>query len=159
MPQAQTLSSVQAVLRREGKLVLAMVGLPARGKTFMARRLKRHLSWMGYRIEIYNVGNYRRKYLGANQPHDFFDPSNVEGERKRNEMARIAFSEMVDALKEETIDIGACRRVSARRVPCVCVPRVHQWRGLPLSVLPLPLRPPCPLPPPPLLLSPSSSHF
>lgn len=101
-----TLTNVQALLRREGKLVLAMVGLPARGKTFMARRLKRHLSWMGYRIEIFNVGNYRRKYLGANQPHDFFDPTNEEGERKRNEMARIAFEEMVVALKGEAVDIA-----------------------------------------------------
>jgi broad specificity phosphatase PhoE len=61
---------------------------------------------MGYRIEIYNVGNYRRKYLGANQPHDFFDPANEDGERKRTEMAKIAFNEMVDALTEETIDIA-----------------------------------------------------
>lgn len=34
--------------------VVAMVGLPARGKTFMARRLKRHLSWIGYKTEIFN---------------------------------------------------------------------------------------------------------
>jgi hypothetical protein len=49
-----TVSTVQAALRREGKVVLAMVGLPARGKTFTARRLKRHLSWLGYKTEIFN---------------------------------------------------------------------------------------------------------
>jgi broad specificity phosphatase PhoE len=104
--QQTALLTIQALLRREGKLILAMVGLPARGKTFMARRLKRHLSWMGYRIEIYNVGNYRRKYLGADQRHDFFDPSNAEGEEKRAQMAALAFEEMAEALKNDTIDIA-----------------------------------------------------
>lgn len=56
-PSAPLSTVVQASLRREGKLVLSMVGLPARGKTFIARRLKRHLTWLGYRAEIYNVGN------------------------------------------------------------------------------------------------------
>jgi broad specificity phosphatase PhoE len=104
--QQTALLTIQALLRREGKLILAMVGLPARGKTFMARRLKRHLSWMGYRIEIYNVGNYRRKYLGSDQRHDFFDPSNAEGEEKRAQMAALAFEEMAEALKNDSIDIA-----------------------------------------------------
>ncbi len=93
-------------MRKEGKLVLAMVGLPARGKTFMARRLKRHLSWMGYKTEIFNVGNYRRKILGANQPADFFDPMNEAGEGARREMARVAYEEMVELLQTDAIDIA-----------------------------------------------------
>lgn len=51
--------SAQALVRREGKLVIAMVGLPARGKTYISRHLKRHLTWMGIRTEIFNVGNVR----------------------------------------------------------------------------------------------------
>ena len=31
------------------KLAVVMVGLPARGKTFVARKLQRYLSWLGYR--------------------------------------------------------------------------------------------------------------
>lgn len=79
----------QASLRREGKLVLSMVGLPARGKTAIARRLKRHLTWAGYRTEIFNVGNYRRRFLGASQPAAFFDPANQEAVAARHEMARL----------------------------------------------------------------------
>jgi broad specificity phosphatase PhoE len=92
------LNSVEASIKRDGRLILAMVGLPARGKTFMARRLKRHISWMGYRCEIYNVGNYRRKFLGANQPAMFFDPLNAEGEAARRYVAEMAFDEMISSM-------------------------------------------------------------
>ena len=100
------MSHVQALLRAEGKLVVAMVGLPARGKTFIARHLKRHLGWMGYRVEIFNVGNYRRKHLGAVQRHDFFDPLNREGEAQRQLVAEMAFGEMVAYLRRDVVDVA-----------------------------------------------------
>ena len=62
-----------------GPLALVMVGLPARGKTYLARKIRRYLSWLGYRTRGFNVGEYRRKRLGARQPHDFFDPDNPTG--------------------------------------------------------------------------------
>ena len=100
------LSHLQAYLSVEGKLVVAMVGLPARGKTFIARHLKRHLGWMGYRTEIFNVGNYRRKILGAGQSHDFFDPKNAQGEEQRHAVATLAFNEMTDTLVKDALDVA-----------------------------------------------------
>ena len=58
------------------KLAIVMVGLPARGKTFVARKIARYLSWLGYRTRVFNVGEYRRSRVGANQPAEFFDPEN-----------------------------------------------------------------------------------
>ena len=46
------------------KLVVIMVGLPARGKTFLSVRLQRYLEWQGWRSGIFNVGTYRRALLG-----------------------------------------------------------------------------------------------
>lgn len=43
---------------------IATVGLPARGKTFIARKIARWLVWLGYQAKIFNVGNYRRQ-VGA----------------------------------------------------------------------------------------------
>jgi hypothetical protein len=100
------LTHVQALLGVEGKLVVAMAGLPARGKTFIARHLKRHLGWMGYRTEIFNVGNYRRKQCGARQSHDFFDPANKEGEAQRAQVAALAFQDMTAFLKKDDLDVA-----------------------------------------------------
>ncbi|CAN0412010.1 unnamed protein product, partial [Discosporangium mesarthrocarpum] len=51
-----------------------MVGMPARGKTFLARTITRHLDWMGLRSRTFSVGEHRRKSVGLWQPHDFFGP-------------------------------------------------------------------------------------
>jgi 6-phosphofructo-2-kinase/fructose-2,6-biphosphatase 2 len=42
-----------------------MVGLPARGKTYIARKVSRYLTWLGHRSRIFNVGNYRRQNVGT----------------------------------------------------------------------------------------------
>ncbi|KAI9027883.1 6-phosphofructo-2-kinase [Hyaloraphidium curvatum] len=43
------------------KLVIFMVGLPARGKSYICQKLKRYLSWMGFRTKVFNVGSRRRQ--------------------------------------------------------------------------------------------------
>lgn len=42
------------------KLVIIMVGLPARGKSYITKKLKRYLSWQQHETRIFNVGNKRR---------------------------------------------------------------------------------------------------
>ncbi len=75
-------------------LVLAMVGLPARGKTYMARKLARYLRWRGLNARVFNVGNYRRERLGSGQPADFFDPRNPDGVEARRRMALEALDDV-----------------------------------------------------------------
>jgi 6-phosphofructo-2-kinase/fructose-2,6-biphosphatase 2 len=77
------------------KLVVVMVGLPARGKTYTARKIARYLTWLGHRSRIFNVGNYRRKVLGAQQTADFFDPLNEQYAGKRAEVAQLALTDML----------------------------------------------------------------
>ncbi|KAJ3315742.1 Fructose-2,6-bisphosphatase [Blyttiomyces sp. JEL0837] len=75
-------------------LAVVMVGLPARGKTYVARKVARYLNWLGHKSEIFNVGNYRRKMAGANQAHAFFDPNNVENSKIREDIADMALDDM-----------------------------------------------------------------
>ncbi len=78
-----------------------MVGLPARGKSYTARRIERYLSWLGYRTGVFNVGEYRRARVGAQLPHSFFDPDNLHGEEARRAAAMAALEDMVVWLTDE----------------------------------------------------------
>ncbi|KAI0539140.1 6-phosphofructo-2-kinase-domain-containing protein [Xylaria digitata] len=42
------------------KLVIVMVGLPARGKSYITKKLRRYLAWQQHNTRIFNVGNRRR---------------------------------------------------------------------------------------------------
>ncbi|HEX4449069.1 MAG TPA: 6-phosphofructo-2-kinase/fructose-2,6-bisphosphatase [Polyangiaceae bacterium] len=83
------------------KLAFVMVGLPARGKTFIARKISRYLSWLGYRTQMFNVGSYRRARLGSHQRHSFFDPRNEAGNSARLEVALVALDDMLRFLAGE----------------------------------------------------------
>ncbi|XXG97073.1 hypothetical protein Hte_003367 [Hypoxylon texense] len=47
------------------KLVIIMVGLPARGKSYITKKLRRYLSWQQHNTRIFNVGNRRRIHAVA----------------------------------------------------------------------------------------------
>ncbi|MGZ5968526.1 MAG: 6-phosphofructo-2-kinase domain-containing protein, partial [Polyangiales bacterium] len=85
----------------DGKLVLVMVGLPARGKTHIARKLARYLSWLGHRTKVFNVGSYRRARLGAAQPATFFAPENEQGRAARTRVAMEAIEDSLGWLQRE----------------------------------------------------------
>jgi hypothetical protein len=78
-----------------------MVGLPARGKTFMSQRIRRYLSWLGIPTKAFNVGNYRRQICGAECTHDFFDFANEEAARQRLNAAVAALQDMLQWLQLE----------------------------------------------------------
>lgn len=46
-------------------MVIIMVGLPARGKSYITKKLQRYLSWMQHNSRIFNVGNRRRIAAGV----------------------------------------------------------------------------------------------
>jgi broad specificity phosphatase PhoE/predicted kinase len=81
-------------------LAIVMVGLPARGKTYTARKIVRYLSWRGVKTKVFNVGTFRRKISGANVPHTFFDPSNEQGQQARKKAAKDAMDSMLDFFKQ-----------------------------------------------------------
>ncbi|KAG7234689.1 hypothetical protein INR49_004093 [Caranx melampygus] len=56
--------------------VIVMVGLPARGKTYMSKKLTRYLNWIGMPTKVFNVGEYRREAVKNYSSYDFFKPDN-----------------------------------------------------------------------------------
>ena len=69
-----------AVQEHRKKLVLIMVGLPGRGKTYLCNKLMCYLNWLGHTSKHFNVGSYRRKIKSEAdsvvQDSAFFDHSN-----------------------------------------------------------------------------------
>lgn len=58
-----------------GRIAIIMVGLPARGKSFVARNLARYLRWIGVKTKVVSLTNVRRSLVGDNVRASFFDPS------------------------------------------------------------------------------------
>ena len=57
------------------KLYVAMVGLPARGKSTLAKRIRSGLEQQGIRTAIFNNGELRRMLFGLESGSaEFFNP-------------------------------------------------------------------------------------
>lgn len=105
-------SSLKIERSMANKLVCVTVGLPARGKTFIAQKIKRYLRWLGIRTRVFNVGDYRRRLCGnygnsgTGTPnmlnHEFFDATNVEASLLRHESALLALNDMIEWLTSES---------------------------------------------------------
>jgi len=76
------------------RLIIGLVGLPARGKTYVGQKLCRYLNWIGYRCATFSVGSYRRKAVGPAAPPAFFAPDNAAGVAQREELARQALGDL-----------------------------------------------------------------
>lgn len=74
MAPAQLYSTESGRLFHSGRMVIATVGLPARGKTHISVALARYLRWLGVKTRIFHLGDYRRATVGGNEhvPDDYF---------------------------------------------------------------------------------------
>lgn len=71
------------------KLYVVMVGLPARGKSTLARRIHECLCEEGITAAIFNNGDLRRSMLGAESTEaEFYNPENAFGRLARENIAR-----------------------------------------------------------------------
>ncbi|KAI9315914.1 6-phosphofructo-2-kinase-domain-containing protein [Dichotomocladium elegans] len=87
----------------DSKLVIIMVGLPARGKSYIVKKLRRYLNWLQYETKVFNVGNLRRVNQESqqhNQSAGFFDPNNEEAKRIRDKLALDVLDDLIKWLSE-----------------------------------------------------------
>ncbi|XP_077566011.1 6-phosphofructo-2-kinase/fructose-2,6-bisphosphatase 3 isoform X2 [Stigmatopora nigra] len=81
--------------------VIVMVGLPARGKTYMSRKLTRYLNWIGKPTKVFNVGEYRREAVKNYSSYDFFKPDNEAAVKIREQCALAALRDVKSYLQDE----------------------------------------------------------
>lgn len=75
---------------KDNKLYVVMVGLPARGKSTIALKLRENLRREGVKARIFNNGELRRKMIKGNSSYArFFDPDNKEGAALREKIGRM----------------------------------------------------------------------
>lgn len=74
MAPAQLYSTESGRLFHAGRIAIATVGLPARGKTHVSVALARYLRWLGVKTRIFHLGDYRRAIVGPGKdvPEDYF---------------------------------------------------------------------------------------
>ena len=113
--------------------VIAMVGLPARGKTYISKKLSRYLKWLGVNTRVFNLGQYRRKIEGYDKPkHDFFDPNNPEGVKVRRQVCEEALRDLCSWID----DGGEVDRIVISDEDLRCSQLLSRWLFLMLRTLP-----------------------
>ncbi|TRX97209.1 hypothetical protein FHL15_002003 [Xylaria flabelliformis] len=109
------------------KLVIVMVGLPATGKSYVAKKLSRYLNWLQHKTQVFNVGDRRRS--AASNPEaapnslltsgaKLFDPTSPESVSLRDQLAINTLNELLSFLLDSDGNIGildATNSTSARR--------------------------------------------
>ncbi|KAK9465063.1 6-phosphofructo-2-kinase-domain-containing protein [Lipomyces arxii] len=107
------------------KLVIVMVGLPARGKSYITKKLARYMNWLQHETRIFNVGNTRRMsnhHVGpashplpdspvleptaATHAAGFFAPDNLATAALRESWALQTLDELLDWVLLENGSIG-----------------------------------------------------
>ncbi|KAK5360251.1 6-phosphofructo-2-kinase [Exophiala xenobiotica] len=100
------------------KLVIVMVGLPARGKSYVSKKLARYLNWLQLETRVFNAGQTRRRspvsqseedtrsnaYL--NHPAEFFDPDDADAVTRRDEIALRTLDDLLSWLQQARSSVG-----------------------------------------------------
>jgi len=95
---ALTLAKIQHRIRltkKADRMVIVLVGLPGRGKSFIARKLQNFVTWRGSLCRVFNVGKYRRQAADGACGADFFDSKNSAAAELRQKSASLALEDML----------------------------------------------------------------
>lgn len=91
------------------KLVIVMVGMPARGKSYISKKLARYLNWLQYKTKVFNAGQTRRSTTPATDlgySAAFFDPDNPYAVEQRERIALQTLDDLLKWLKQASACVG-----------------------------------------------------
>mmetsp|Transcript_96958 Transcript_96958/g.269773 ORF Transcript_96958/g.269773 Transcript_96958/m.269773 type:complete len:499 (+) Transcript_96958:192-1688(+) len=130
-------------------LVLVMVGLPARGKSYLSGAVLRHLRLLGVRVRNFNAGELRRQTDaagGKGAKADFFSATNEAAKAEREKLAMMCCNALLHWLRQappNTSSVGILDATNTtearrRRVLALCRDTAREMAaedGLPLRVI------------------------
>jgi 6-phosphofructo-2-kinase len=88
------------------KLVIVMVGLPARGKSYVTKKLSRYLNWLQHDTQIFNVGERRRVAAGKSP-----SPGKAMGPRDKRASVH---KDLVDSVRRLSVSVGTMNTQSSQ---------------------------------------------
>lgn len=90
---------------KNARLCVVMVGLPARGKSFIAQKITKYLSWLGIHCRYFGHSDYRRSNLGVVHPHaEFYDFDDKKATAIRKRALELALQDIVSWFDEKQVD-------------------------------------------------------
>lgn len=112
------------------KLVIVMVGLPARGKSYVTKKLARYLNWLQHDTQIFNVGERRRVAAGKS-------PSPAKAMGPRDKRASV-HKDLVDSVRRLSVSVGTMNAQSSQTEtsPPEAASSPPEMNGLPPPVVP-----------------------
>lgn len=86
---------------RSSRILLCMVGLPARGKSYISKMLMRFLGWGGFPVKLFNAGSLRRSEGMGGASASFFS-SDKEATAIREQIASQCLEQAIAWLNEQS---------------------------------------------------------
>jgi predicted kinase len=109
---------MQNLITNEEKLIILVCGLPARGKSFLARKIAKFLIWSGFETKVFSIGQFRRELIDKRFDIRFFNNDNQKALKLRDDcVIRVVedmFTYLLNKGKIAIID-GTNTRISRRR--------------------------------------------
>lgn len=99
----------------EEMLIIIFCGLPARGKSFLSRKLAEFLDWSGYNTKVFSIGQYRRELIKKGVDSKFFDNDNKEAIQLRESCVYRIVDDLTEFLDKDKGRIGIIDGTNCRK--------------------------------------------
>ena len=95
-------------MARPATLCIAMVGLPAMGKSTVASKIKENLEKDDIKVGIFNNGDVRRRMVAGNTSHaGFYDPDNADATAPNKNMSELPSRKAITVAETEIFGVRA----------------------------------------------------
>ena len=87
------------------KQIIILVGLPARGKSFISNKLFKYLNWINIKTKIFNVGELRRHTYNFIDS-SFFDSNNQSYNQLRTDLTIQLYNNLLEWISKNNNNIA-----------------------------------------------------
>lgn len=113
---AQLYSTESGRLFHAGKIIIALAGLPGRGKTHLSVSLTRYLRWLGVKTHSFHLGDYRRASAEDDLTHDLFvpTPKSEKAHALREKVVNDCLNDILNFFKNDKGQVAIYDAVNAK---------------------------------------------